>query len=63
MRIPDRRRGEGKLLKKDQQARTDVLDEIASEIVQDHPKLTVAIRIAITPGGMGIVRVVIPTRE
>ena len=35
MRMPDRRRGESKQLKKDQQARRDVLDEIGSEIAQD----------------------------
>jgi hypothetical protein len=36
MRIPDRRRGESRELKKDQQVRRDVLDEIGSEIVQDN---------------------------
>ena len=34
--IPDRRRGESKQLKRDQQVRREVLDEIGSEIVQDH---------------------------
>ena len=32
----DRRRGESKQLKKDQQIRREVLDEIGTEIVQDH---------------------------
>lgn len=32
----DRRRGESKEIKKDQQVRREVLDEIAKEIVQDH---------------------------
>jgi hypothetical protein len=36
MRTPDRRRGESNELKKDQQVRREVLDEIGSEIVQDH---------------------------
>jgi len=36
MRITDRRRGESRELKKDQQVRRDVLDEIGSEIVQDN---------------------------
>jgi len=36
MSMSDRRRGESKLLKKDQEVRRDVLDEIGSEIVQDH---------------------------
>jgi hypothetical protein len=35
MRVTDRRRGESKELKKDQQVRREVLDEIGSEIVQD----------------------------
>ena len=35
MRTPDRRRGEGKELKKDQQVRREALDEIGSEIVQE----------------------------
>jgi hypothetical protein len=35
MRIKERRRGESKELKKDQQVRREVLDEIGSEIVQD----------------------------
>jgi hypothetical protein len=35
MRSPDRRRGERRELKKDQQVRREVLDEIGSEIVQD----------------------------
>jgi hypothetical protein len=35
MRIPDRRRGESKLLKKDQQVRRETLDEIASEVGED----------------------------
>jgi hypothetical protein len=34
--MPDRRRGESKQLKKDQEVRRQVLDEIGSEIVQDH---------------------------
>jgi hypothetical protein len=34
--IPDRRRGETKQLKRDQQVRREVLDEIGSEIVQNH---------------------------
>jgi hypothetical protein len=34
--MPDRRRGETKQLKKDQDVRRQVLDEIGSEIVQDH---------------------------
>ena len=33
--MTDRRRGEGKELKKDQQVRREVLDEIGSEIQQD----------------------------
>jgi hypothetical protein len=33
--MPDRRRGESKELKKDQQVRREVLDEIGSEIAQD----------------------------
>jgi hypothetical protein len=33
--MTDRRRGESKELKKDQQVRREVLDEIAKEIVQD----------------------------
>jgi hypothetical protein len=36
MRITDRRRGESRELKKDQQVRREVLDEIGSEIVQDN---------------------------
>jgi hypothetical protein len=32
----DRRRGESKQLKKDQQVRREVLSEIGSEIAQDH---------------------------
>ena len=32
----DRRRGESKQLKKDQQIRREVLDEVGSEIVQGH---------------------------
>ena len=34
--MPDRRRGESKQLKKDQEVRREVLGEIGSEIVQDH---------------------------
>jgi hypothetical protein len=34
--MADRRRGETKEFKKDQQVRREVLDEIAKEIVQDH---------------------------
>jgi hypothetical protein len=37
MRTPSRRRGEDPDLKKDQQVRREVLDEIESEIVQDAP--------------------------
>jgi hypothetical protein len=36
----DRRRGESKELKKDQQVRREALDEIGSEIVQDSPSAT-----------------------
>jgi hypothetical protein len=36
MSMSDRRRGESKQLKKDQEVRREVLDEIGSEIVQDH---------------------------
>ena len=36
MSMSDRRRGETKQLKKDQEVRREVLDEIGSEIVQDH---------------------------
>jgi hypothetical protein len=35
MRVTDRRRGESKEFKRDQQVRRKVLDEIGSEIVQD----------------------------
>lgn len=35
MRITDRRRGESRELKKDQQVRREVRDEIGAEIVQD----------------------------
>ena len=35
MRTPDRRRGESSELKKDQQVRREVLDELGAEIVQD----------------------------
>ena len=34
--MSDRRRGESKQLKRDQQIRREVLDEIGSEIVQNH---------------------------
>jgi hypothetical protein len=34
--MPDRKRGEGKEIKKDQQVRREVLGEIGSEITQDH---------------------------
>jgi hypothetical protein len=34
--MADRRRGESKQLKKDQEVRREVLGEIGSEIVQDH---------------------------
>jgi hypothetical protein len=34
--MADRRRGESKQLKKDQEVRRDVLGEIGSEIVQEH---------------------------
>ena len=34
--MSDRRRGESKQLKKDQEVRREVLGEIGSEIVQDH---------------------------
>jgi hypothetical protein len=34
--MSDRRRDEGKDIRKDQQVRRDVLDEIGSEITQDH---------------------------
>ena len=34
--MSDRRRGESKQLKKDQEVRREVLDEIGSEIVQDN---------------------------
>ena len=37
--MADRRRGESKDIKKDQQARREVLDEIAKEIVQDHAEV------------------------
>lgn len=40
MRTPDRRRGESRELKKDQQVRREVLDEIGSEIVQDRSEPT-----------------------
>ena len=40
MRIPDRRRGESKELKKDQQVRRETLDEIGSEIVQERTEPT-----------------------
>ena len=36
MSMSDRRRGESKQVKKDQEIRREVLDEIGSEIVQDH---------------------------
>jgi hypothetical protein len=36
MQNPERRRGESKELKKDQQVRRETLDDIGSEIVQDH---------------------------
>jgi hypothetical protein len=36
MSTPDRRRGESKQIKRDQEVRREVLDEIGSEIVQDH---------------------------
>ena len=32
----DRRRGESKQLRKDQQTRREILDEVGSEIVQNH---------------------------
>lgn len=35
MSMSDRRRGESKQVKKDQEVRREVLDEIGSEIVQD----------------------------
>jgi len=35
--MSDRRRGESKELKKDQQTRREVLSDIGSEIAQDHP--------------------------
>jgi hypothetical protein len=35
MRVTDRRRGESRELKKDQQVRREVLDEIGSETAQD----------------------------
>ena len=34
--MSDQRRGDGKQLKKDSEVRRTVLDEIGSEIVQDH---------------------------
>ena len=34
--MADRRRGESKQIKKDQEVRRDVLSEIGSEITQDH---------------------------
>jgi hypothetical protein len=34
--MPDRRRGETNNLKKDQQTRRDVLDEIETETIQEH---------------------------
>lgn len=34
--MSDRRRGESKQLRKDQQVRREVLDDIGSEIVQEH---------------------------
>jgi hypothetical protein len=37
MATQDRRRGESKQLKKDQQVRRETLDEIGSEIVQERP--------------------------
>jgi len=36
MSMSDRRRGETKQLKKDQEVRREVLDEIGAETVQDH---------------------------
>ena len=38
--MSDRRRDESKELKKDQQVRREVLDEIGSEIKQDHTEAT-----------------------
>ena len=38
--MSDRRRSESKDLKKDQQVRREVLDEIGSEIVQNHTEPT-----------------------
>jgi len=40
MSMSDRRRGESKQVKKDQEVRREVLDEIGSEIVQDHTEPT-----------------------
>ena len=40
MSTPDRRRGESKQVKRDQEVRREVLDEIGSEIVQDHTEPT-----------------------
>ena len=37
MAMSDRRRGETRELKKDQQVRRDVLDDIGSEIAQEQP--------------------------
>lgn len=34
--MPDRRRGENKELKKDQQVRREVLDELGTEVAQAH---------------------------
>ena len=38
--MADRRRGESKQLKKDQTIRRETLDEIGSEIVQEHTEAT-----------------------
>jgi len=38
--MADRRRGESKQLKRDQQVRRETLDEIGSEIVQNHSEPT-----------------------
>jgi hypothetical protein len=40
MRTPDRRRGESREFKKDQQVRRETLDEIGAEIVQERTEPT-----------------------
>ena len=61
-RTHERRRGESKELKKDQQVRREALQEMARKSFRTAPLQAIAIQIAIRPAATGIAAVVITTK-